>query len=1120
MIQTELPKSYTPREVEGEILAKWETARAFHAEPNPPSGEGAPPYCILIPPPNVTAALHLGHAFNNTLQDVLIRHHRMRSFNTLWMPGTDHAGIATQTVVDKRLHSQGEPALKDYKKLEMEGKGGREKFIEKVQAWKDEYEATIIEQLRAMGCSCDFERTRFTMDEMCAKAVREAFFRLFKDGLIYRGKRLVNWDPVTQTALADDEVEMREVDGKFYYLRYPLVHPSDNATDPFDCREVTWSELAARGYPGADNHPEDDKAWVTVATTRPETYLGDTAVAVNPDDSRALPLEGLMVQLPLVGRVIPIVRDSYVVMPDASSNDPKAQYATGFLKVTPAHDPNDYEIGQRHNLAAINVMAPDASISNQHGWNDVGDAHLFIGLSREDARQKVVKEFEARGLLEHAKPYRHSVGHSYRSHVPIEPYLSDQWYVRVTDDRLRGEALRAMAQREGSEQMRVGAPREGDGELRFFPERYAKTFQQWHENLRDWCISRQLWWGHRIPVWSRHYDSRDQWTGARLRTLEDSYQDELSDRLRALEENDEQVCSVFVSDDDPTRTPLVLCPPEQGGFTAYVCVRVGTNEHPETYEHDVITLMERLGFTQDPDVLDTWFSSGIWPLSTMGWPDPDAFPEAKGLLDTFNPSSVLCTAREIITLWVSRMVMFNRYFRDGKLPFTHVYIHAMIQDGHGQKMSKSLGNGVDPRDIITTHGADALRYTLTQIATATQDVRLPVDLVCPHTGQTFAPKTMTTSAGHVVPAPIQTCPTDPSRKMVTAYGVASGQVTPTKDMPLAINASSKFDLGRNFANKVWNATRFALANLNSDDSLKSNSIGSESVGLSVLSLVDRWMLAKLHRALRTVEDAIANYQFNLYADTLYDLVWRDFCDWYLEAIKPTVRESAVQRATLRASLDCILRMLHPIMPFVTEALWPHVSETRERAGEVSGISLPASELAAVAAWPRIDDALHDNDAITSFERIQQLIDAIRTIRGERNVPRKKMLRLLAPQKVLDLLRLAPGVAETMAGLEAVETLADRPTGAAPIAFEGEELLLGGLVDEADHGNLEAERARLTKFIAEKERAIAAFRQKLSNESYLQKAPEAVVKETRAKLSETEADCMAARQALESLGKVQ
>ncbi|HRP61716.1 MAG TPA: class I tRNA ligase family protein, partial [Phycisphaerales bacterium] len=361
MIQTELPKSYTPREVEGEILAKWEAARAFHAEPNPPSGKGSPPYCILIPPPNVTAALHLGHAFNNTLQDVLIRHHRMRGFNALWMPGTDHAGIATQTVVDKRLQSQGEPALKDYKKLEMEGKGGREKFVEKVQAWKDEYEATIIEQLRAMGCSCDFERTRFTMDEMCAKAVRAAFFQLFKDGLIYRGKRLVNWDPVTQTALADDEVEMRDVDGKFYYLRYPLVHPSDNATDPFDCREVTWSELAARGYPGAENHPEDDKAWLTVATTRPETYLGDTAVAVNPDDPRALPLEGLMVQLPLVGRVIPIVRDSYVVMPDASSSDPKAQYATGFLKVTPAHDPNDYDIGERHNLVAINVMAPDAS---------------------------------------------------------------------------------------------------------------------------------------------------------------------------------------------------------------------------------------------------------------------------------------------------------------------------------------------------------------------------------------------------------------------------------------------------------------------------------------------------------------------------------------------------------------------------------------------------------------------------------------------------------------------------------------------------------------------------------------------------------------------------------------
>ncbi len=1068
-----LAKSYAPAEAEPEISRRWEQARAFHAEP----AASGTPYSVLIPPPNVTAALHLGHALNNTLQDVLVRVHRMRGCNTLWMPGTDHAGIATQTVVDKRLKAEGQPSLIDYKKLEAEGQSGREQFIEKVQAWKDEYEATIIDQLKAMGCSCDFERTRFTMDEMCAKAVREAFFRLFRDGLIYRGKRLVNWDPVTQTALADDEVEMEEVDGFFWYLRYPLVHPPKNPDDPYDCEEVTWSELATRGYPGADQHPDEQTAWVTVATTRPETYLGDTGVAVHPDDPRAKPLRGLMAQLPIVGRVIPIVEDDYVVRPDPESSDPKAQYASGFLKVTPAHDQNDWEIGQRHGLKVINVMAPDASISDQHGWSpeDVGDARIFIGKSREEARQLVVKEFEARGLLEATEPYRHSVGHSYRSHVPIEPYLSDQWYVKVTDDSMKGEALRALVddQFDGNKPLSEGEkPQEkggtGDGKLRFYPGRYAKMYQSWHENIRDWCISRQLWWGHRIPVWSgrRSDDSEPQgWNPSKT---------------------DDRAASHVVGDIE------------------HVCVR-------DENDHELVQELQAAGYSQDPDVLDTWFSSALWPLSTMGWPEPEAYPETQGLLDTFNPTSVLCTARDIITLWVSRMVMFNRYFRDGAVPFRHVYIHPMIQDGHGQRMSKSLGNGVDPRDIIGTHGADALRYTLTQMATTTQDVRLPLDLVCPNTGETFTPKTVTTPAGHTVPAPIQTCPSDPNKKMVTAYGVASGQAEPSGEMPLAVNASQKFDLGRNFCNKLWNATRFALG------TITDQATPAERVTFADLSLIDRWMFTRLWTTLGEVDAAIGDYQFNVYAESMYDLIWRDFCDWYLEGIKPTVKSDPAQQQALLTILDAMMRMLHPICPFVTETLWPHVQSAQSsgRAG-LREFDLPESELCATARWPRVPESFDAKQAsaeASEFERLRVLVNAVRQVRSEHRTPPKQKIRLHVPEPTRQLIEHASEAVHTLAGLEAVESNESRPDDAIVFTFEGDEHAVSGL---SAHLDRESERKRIEKTIADLETQVASLRKRLDNPGYVNKAPAHLVEETRSQLQQAEADLETARRALQSL----
>ncbi|MEE2681549.1 MAG: valine--tRNA ligase [Planctomycetota bacterium] len=1054
----QLAKSYSPADTEESIRRLWRESDCFHAVPAC-EGDERTPFSILIPPPNVTAALHLGHAFNGTLQDVLARYHRMRGANTLWMPGTDHAGIATQSVVEKRLLQQG-LSRTDF---------SREEFVGKVQEWKDEYEATIVEQLRLMGCSCDWDRLRFTMDPVCARAVREAFFRLFRDRLIYRGKRLVNWDPVTRTALADDEVEMETVAGHMWYLRYPL---------------------------------EDGTGHVTVATTRPETMLGDTAVAMNPRDPRAEGLRGKRVVLPIVGRVIPIIEDDFVVLPAElasadEAKDPKAAFATGFLKVTPAHDPNDWEIGRRHELEVINVMAPDGSISLEHGFDDPSDeARTFSGMSREDARVAIVDWFKTHELLEQIRDYEHAVGHSYRSHVPIEPYLSDQWYVRVTDDRLRGAALRAMRP-EDCEHIPEGlAPRSdaaGDGELTFFPDRYAKTFRNWHENLRDWCISRQLWWGHRIPVWTRTHDADAELDGALRSALDDAGSD--GDH------------SITVSGSWSERGCVHHARALAGGvIEEQVCL---PPLEPET-EQPLIAELERSGFQQDPDVLDTWFSSALWPLSTMGWPDPEHHPGMSGLLETFNPTSVLSTAREIITLWVSRMVMFNRYFHDGRLPFKDVFVHAVIQDGHGQKMSKSLGNGVDPRDIVHTHGADALRFVLTQISTDTQDVRLPVDTICPHSGRTFEPATITTPAGHVVSAPEQVSPGDPAKSMVTLYGVASGTVEASEEQPLARNTSSKFDLGRNFANKLWNATRFALGTLER----AGHAPAGPDASLADAPLIDRWILHRLHQSVRSVEGSLASYQFSSVADAMYDFAWRDYCDWYLEAIKPTVGEDPRQCQVLLSMTDALLRLLHPVMPFVTETLWPNLRACGERG--VQGLLLPDSEILSVASWPVIDDLHEDHAAGAEFARVQALVGQVRTIRGERNVNPRKRITMHVSGRVKEFISTSGGVIETLCGLESVREFGsgDRPDDAVAIAFEGEELLLAGLLDTAD---LEKERGRLEKLCAQKTKQIAGFEGRLANEAYVQKAKPELVAETRRMLEEARADLEAATAALGRLG---
>ncbi len=1109
-----LAKQFRPLDHEGRVWERWVGAGVFHADPARVLGGAGKAYTVLIPPPNVTDRLHLGHAFNNTIQDVLTRAHRMMGFEALWMPGTDHAGIATQAVVEKRLRASGElkGALKEA--------FTRDAFVEKIQAFKDEYEAVITGQLKRMGCSCDWERQRFTMDPQCAEAVREAFFRLFRDGLIYRGKRLVNWDPVLQTAVADDECFDEEIDGNFYYLRYPLVHPHGASTQrereagtlpPRDAVPVTWSELRARGWDAPEDaaHADEHQAWVTVATTRPETYLGDTAVAINPHDPRAKALKGLCVELPLVGRVIPIVEDGYVVLPEALARtdeekaDPKAKFATGFLKVTPAHDANDHELYQRHKRvmdefaggagrALVNIFAPDATVSDRHGWSDVGGAHVFVGLPREEARRKVVGEFKTRtvggetgaaALFAKSVPYRHSVPHSDRSKTVVEPYLSDQWYVRVTDERMAKAANEALHTRE----------------LNFHPARYAKSYEQWHDGIRDWCISRQLWWGHRIPVWSAK-QSADHSLGF-LKQVEGLQK---AGRVHSSLKQPElgQVVTQTVPD-----------------VLHSVCVRSETDS-------EAISLLEANGFVRDPDVLDTWFSSALWPLSTLGW--PHATPE----LAAFNPTSTLCTAREIITLWVSRMVMFNRYFMpragvagDGSLveaqglghgpaPFKDVFIHAVIQDGQGQKMSKSLGNGVDPLDIILSHGADAMRFTLCHMATQTQDVRMPVDLVCPHTGEVFAPKFVTNKDGYVVPASIQTSPKDPSKKMVTGYGVASGEVKASAEMPLAKNTSSKFDMGRNFATKLWNAAKFAMMILESAE--KAGGKGVDGVEAGRLSLVDRWMLSRLARGISEADSALREYQFSAYAQGVYDLLWRDFCDWYLEAIKPTVEKDAGQRAVLRAAIDTMLRLLHPVMPFVTEVLFEAVS--RHARPEIAGLTLGSPRTAgllASAGWPRAQGGLIDERAEREFEAMRTLVTAIREVRAQHTVPFKRKITLHVPAGASDLGE-GRGLAVTLAGLEAITGAA---AAGASVAFsvDGLEYRLSNLKDAAEAVDTGAEKARLTKVVADLTRSVETLDKRLSNPGYADKAPPHMVQQSKEQLEKARRELAAAQGELAALG---
>jgi valyl-tRNA synthetase len=1305
---TELAKNYDFTNVQRDMTGLWDRLKCWHAEPDPTKR----PYAIVIPPPNVTGALHLGHALNNTLQDILTRYHRMLGDCTVWIPGTDHAGIATQTVVDKRLQGEGKPSLKDYKKLEAQGQNGREQFEKLVWAWKDEYEARILGQLKAMGCSCDWDRTAFTMDDARSAAVREAFFQLFKAGLIYRGKRLVNWDPVTQTALSDDEVEMEEVDGAFYYLRYP-VEPTTSRDRQGAVASTDTSGTSATSPPLPDGRGSLE--YITVATTRPETMLGDTAVAVNPKDPRAAALRGKQIRLPIVDRLIPIIEDDYVVLPvehGGDENDPKSKFSSGFLKVTPAHDPNDYVLGEKYKLDKINVMAADASISLDHGWSGIepgqkDNATLkpFLSLSREEARKQVVAWFKANGLLEKVVPYRHSVGHSYRSHVPVEPYLSDQWYCKVTDDRMAPAANRALAgdptsrdtsltsrDREGAVEqvasideagvggagvggagvspaipsppptlktrrrrlphwelpgstyfitfrVRTGeltpeerlivldairhwdntrmrlhiatvmhdhvhviltpmqnesgndyaldkllhsiksfsahqitklrgssepiwqdeyfdriirdrdeyiekwnyvlknpvtagltssmsepyafthqgtspveqgpaggtpAPPTADSPeqrgLSFFPERYAKTYQTWHDNIRDWCISRQLWWGHRIPVWSKR---ESEFTEAMKNRFAD-------DRVHV----------------------------RRYGDHVYINIRSDADV-------EAISFYESQGFVRDPDVLDTWFSSALWPLSTLGWPGVSASAVGRAsrpsletvhtsaggtpapptlnstsALDFWNPTAVLCTAREIITLWVSRMVMFNLLLRDGEtkrtrdevtaphsvsssldlasLPFHDVFIHAMIQDGHGQKMSKSLGNGVDPLDVIQTHGADAMRFTLASMATQTQDMRMPVDLIDPHTGESFAPEYFDNKSGYTVMKPVQT---HKGKTCVSVYGVFSGEAKPSAEMPLAMNTSTKFDFGRNFANKLWNASKFVLMQL---ESAGGEQPADPHADLQ-LSTLDRWILSRLARTIQACHASIAEYRFDQYAKACYDFVWRDFCDWYLEASKPAMRDPARRGSTARVLATCLdasLRLLHPAMPFITEKLWSALVETKAPRGIDDRMPSTNSAVCMTAPFPLYTDrtaSLVSDEIEATVASLQEIVGAIREVRNTNKVdPKKKTpVSIDAPDAMTRRITACREFVEILATseLKVVATGIAEPTGAAKTTAAGCSIYVEGVVDAAAS---EKRKAELVK-------QIAAMKGRLGNEAYIAKAPAKLVEETKTQLANAEAE---------------
>ena len=1009
--ETDLPKHYDHRAAQVRCRALWDAGRLWHAEPS--AAADRPVFSVVIPPPNVTGALHLGHALNNTLQDILVRTRRMQGFVTLWMPGTDHAGIATQAVVERRLLEEEKLSRHDL---------GREALVARIWAWKEQYEARILGQLRDLGASCDWDRTRFTLDAQCATAVREAFLRLFRHGLVRRGKRLVNWDTFLQTAVSDDEVFHEEVKGHFWHIRYDVVDPRP-------------------GEPSS----------VTVATTRPETLLGDTAVAVHPEPAAALEtvareleakraaagpkdraavdaaLEeiagrrrellpmldtlaamaraGRRVRLPLLGREIPLVADAWA----------KPEMGSGCVKITPAHDPNDYDVGRRQALPMVNILNPDGTLNAAAG--------PYAGLTIRKARERVVADLEAAGQLLDVEDRLIDLAHSDRSKTPIEPYLADQWFIRM--EELAEPAIEAVTA----------------GRIRIVPDRYAKGYVDWLSEKRDWPVSRQLWWGHRIPIW----------------------------HVAGVTEAD--LAAAFAGRADVAWQAAG----DDGWFVCTSDEALGVDE------------VAGRPLVQDPDVLDTWFSSALWPHSTLGW--PRATPE----LARFYPTTTLVTSRDILTLWVARMVIMG-LFDTGAIPFRDVAIHPKILDRYGETMSKSKGNGVDPVDVIESLGADALRFALASLATETQDVRMPVDFQCP-------------ACGHLLEQTVQNrtkprldCPKC-NRPFRTQWAAAAADLA----LPRGPVVSERFEAGRNFSNKLWNATRFVLMNLGGFTADRLDVGAAAAGGLAGAPLEDRWLASRLASVSRDVTRAIDDYRFAEAARLLYAFAWDEFCSAYVELCKARLAEPAHgdrARAMLLLGLDTVLRLLHPLMPFVTEEIWQHLR------GPAGGRRAPWDDVAPpesimVARWPEPPEAWIDPATEAQFGTFLALVGGIREIRARQNVPPRTRVgvAIRAPAATVALVEPLRASLESMAVAEITALGPDAEPGplGATASVAGCDVFvdLAGLVDVA------AEIARLAKENEKTAGFIQAKTAKLANADFLARAPATVVAKERAQLKELE-----------------
>ncbi len=903
-----MDKTFSPQNIEQQCYQAWEDKGYFKA-----SGEGQP-YCILLPPPNVTGSLHMGHGFQQTIMDTLTRYHRMKGDNTLWQCGTDHAGIATQMVVERQLNAQG----KTRHDL------GREAFVEKIWDWKKESGGNITQQMRRLGTSPDWDREVFTMDDDLSEAVNEVFVRLHEEGLIYRGKRLVNWDPVLHTAVSDLEVLSEEENGFMWHMRYPLA---------------------------------DGTGELIVATTRPETMLGDTAVAVHPDDERYQAFIGKQIKLPITGRLIPIIADDYV----------EQDFGTGCVKITPAHDFNDYDMGKRHDLEMINILTDDAKINDEA-------PEQYRGLDRFDARKQIVADLDAAGVLVKIEDHKLKVPRGDRSGSVIEPYLTDQWYVAVQE--LAKPAIDAVK----------------SGEIKFVPENWDKTYYQWMNNIQDWCISRQLWWGHRIPAW---YDENGK---------------------------------IYVG-----RTEAEVR--EKNALDANVALR------------------------QDEDVLDTWFSSALWPFATMGWPKKT--PE----LDTFVPSAVLVTGFDIIFFWVARMIMMTKKFT-GQIPFKEIYITGLIRDEQGDKMSKSKGNVIDPIDLIDGISID--------------------DLVAKRTSGMMQPK---------LAAKIEKNTRKSYPEGFAAYGTDALRFT------FAAMASTSRDISfdvkrvegyRNFCNKLWNASRFVMMNAEDQDT-------GANGGDMELSLADKWILARFQQTLKDFEDALTGYRFDIAANLVYEFTWNQFCDWYLELSKPVLNSEVSTDAQKRGTrhtlvnvLESILRLAHPIMPFITEEIW-------QRLAPLCGIQ---ADSIMTQPFPAQSEALRDEDTLAEMEWIKSVIVGIRNIRGEMDIsPNKPLNVLLRNASAQDWQRLQSSreFLGALAKLESVELLQpeeEAPASATALVGEMEILIpMAGLIDK------DAELARINRALAKIEADFGRTQGKLSNEKFVSNAPPAVIDKEKAKLDD-------------------